>query len=161
MHEHCSQVLAAAAARGKELGLPYAGAVMPAEAWELVKALQATLLDVRTMRSGSLSERLPSPSALNGACGPVWRSILISPAKLWHKYQLTARWCCCAAAGYVPMLPQSVWPDTDTLRSTSLRDLKATAMPLASAGNLAAGVGTACRGVRDRLFFLRSESLRQ
>ena len=49
MHEHCSQVLAAAAARGKELGLPYAGAVMPAEAWELVKALQATLLDVRTI----------------------------------------------------------------------------------------------------------------
>ncbi|MCG8992462.1 rhodanese-like domain-containing protein [Laribacter hongkongensis] len=49
MHEHCSQILAAAAARGKELGLPYAGAVMPAEAWELVKALQATLLDVRTI----------------------------------------------------------------------------------------------------------------
>ena len=49
MHEHCSQVLATAAARGKELGLPYAGAVMPAEAWELVKALQATLLDVRTI----------------------------------------------------------------------------------------------------------------
>ena len=49
MHQHCSQVLAAAAARGKELGLPYAGAVMPAEAWELVKALQATLLDVRTI----------------------------------------------------------------------------------------------------------------
>ncbi|MCG9081104.1 rhodanese-like domain-containing protein [Laribacter hongkongensis] len=49
MHEHCSQVLAAAATRGKELGLPYAGAVMPAEAWELVKVLQATLLDVRTI----------------------------------------------------------------------------------------------------------------
>ena len=49
MHEHCSQVLAAAAARGKELGFPYAGAVMPAEDWELVKALQATLLDVRTI----------------------------------------------------------------------------------------------------------------
>ncbi|MCG9097574.1 rhodanese-like domain-containing protein [Laribacter hongkongensis] len=49
MHEHCSQILAAAAARGKELGLPYAGAVMPAEAWELVEALQATLLDVRTI----------------------------------------------------------------------------------------------------------------
>ena len=49
MHEHCSQVLAAAAARGKELGLPYAGAVMPAEAWELVEALQAILLDVRTI----------------------------------------------------------------------------------------------------------------
>ncbi|MCG9064888.1 rhodanese-like domain-containing protein [Laribacter hongkongensis] len=49
MHEHYSQILAAAAARGKELGLPYAGAVMPAEAWELVEALQATLLDVRTI----------------------------------------------------------------------------------------------------------------
>ncbi|MBE5527722.1 rhodanese [Laribacter hongkongensis] len=42
-------MLAAAATRGKELGLPYAGAVMPAEAWELVEALQATLLDVRTI----------------------------------------------------------------------------------------------------------------
>ena len=49
MHERCSQILAVAAARGKELGLPYAGAVMPTEAWELVEALQAILLDVRTI----------------------------------------------------------------------------------------------------------------
>ena len=37
-----------AAARAEQQGLAYAGAVTPAEAHELVKAGQATLLDVRT-----------------------------------------------------------------------------------------------------------------
>ncbi|HRK56741.1 MAG TPA: rhodanese-like domain-containing protein [Burkholderiaceae bacterium] len=37
-----------AAQRGRELGLPYAGAVTPQEAWALVSAQAAALVDVRT-----------------------------------------------------------------------------------------------------------------
>lgn len=43
------KLLEAAAARGRELKVPYAGAVLPAEAWALVQGLPDTvLMDVRT-----------------------------------------------------------------------------------------------------------------
>src|SRR5207302_4049013 len=41
-------ILERARARGRELGLPYAGAVTPPEAWALQRAGAAQLVDVRT-----------------------------------------------------------------------------------------------------------------
>lgn len=44
-----SEILEAAKKRGEELGLPYAGALLPEEAWELMQsAPDAKIVDVRT-----------------------------------------------------------------------------------------------------------------
>ena len=43
-----AQILARAAERGVHQGLPYAGAVTPPEAWQLMRAQRARLIDVRT-----------------------------------------------------------------------------------------------------------------
>jgi rhodanese-related sulfurtransferase len=46
--EEVAQILAHAAARRADLGLHYAGAVTPPEAWRLMRAQRARLIDVRT-----------------------------------------------------------------------------------------------------------------
>jgi rhodanese-related sulfurtransferase len=46
--DEVAQILARAAARRVELGLSYAGAVTPPEAWRLMRAQQGRLIDVRT-----------------------------------------------------------------------------------------------------------------
>ena len=43
------EILARAGERRAVMGLPYAGAVTPSEAWDLQKAGTATIVDVRTM----------------------------------------------------------------------------------------------------------------
>jgi len=52
-------VFARAAARGGELKLDYAGAVTPAEAWLLVQAQAATVVDVRTAPEHTFVGRVP------------------------------------------------------------------------------------------------------
>jgi len=46
--DEVAQILARAAERGTQQGLPYAGAVTPPEAWQLMRARRARLIDVRT-----------------------------------------------------------------------------------------------------------------
>ena len=46
--DQTKQILNAAAERGKTSTLPYAGALLPREAFELMKSAQAVLVDVRT-----------------------------------------------------------------------------------------------------------------
>ena len=46
--DEVAQILARAAQRAAELGLHYAGAVTPPEAWQLMRAQRARLVDVRT-----------------------------------------------------------------------------------------------------------------
>jgi rhodanese-related sulfurtransferase len=52
-------ILQRARARGRELGLPYAGAVTPPEAWALQKAGAAQLVDVRTAAEFEYVGRVP------------------------------------------------------------------------------------------------------
>ncbi len=53
------QILERAAARGGEKQLPYGGAVTPQEAWGLVEAGAARVLDVRTKEEWALVGRIP------------------------------------------------------------------------------------------------------
>jgi rhodanese-related sulfurtransferase len=52
-------ILERARARGRELGLPYAGAVTPPEAWALQRAGAAQLVDVRTAAEYEYVGRVP------------------------------------------------------------------------------------------------------
>jgi rhodanese-related sulfurtransferase len=52
-------ILKKAAARAAELGLPYAGALMPAEAYELMQHGGARLVDVRTRAEWDYVGRVP------------------------------------------------------------------------------------------------------
>ncbi len=54
-----SELLKKAAARAKEMGLPYAGALMPAEAFELMKTGAAKLVDVRTRAEWDYVGKIP------------------------------------------------------------------------------------------------------
>lgn len=54
-----SEFLKKAAARAKEMGLPYAGALMPAEAFELMKTGAAKLVDVRTRAEWDYVGKIP------------------------------------------------------------------------------------------------------
>jgi rhodanese-related sulfurtransferase len=54
-----SEILKKAAARAKEMSLPYAGALMPGEAFELMKAGSAKLVDVRTRAEWDYVGKVP------------------------------------------------------------------------------------------------------
>jgi rhodanese-related sulfurtransferase len=57
---HFSEILNNAQARAKEMGLPYAGALLPEEAFELMqKAPGAKLVDVRTRAEWDFVGRIP------------------------------------------------------------------------------------------------------
>ena len=53
-------ILERARSRGRELGLPYAGAVTPEEAWALHRAGAAQLVDVRTAAEWEYVGRVPN-----------------------------------------------------------------------------------------------------
>ena len=53
------EIFARAAARATEIGLEYAGAVTPVEAWALLQAQLATLVDVRTAAEYRFVGRVP------------------------------------------------------------------------------------------------------
>jgi len=53
-------ILERARSRGRELGLPYAGAVTPAEAWALHRAGAARFIDVRTAAEFEYVGRVPN-----------------------------------------------------------------------------------------------------
>jgi rhodanese-related sulfurtransferase len=61
------EILERAATRAKGAGLPYAGAVLPAEAWELVSRQAARLVDVRTEAEVKYVGHVP------GSAVVVWR----------------------------------------------------------------------------------------
>ncbi|MDE3011176.1 MAG: rhodanese-like domain-containing protein [Pseudomonadota bacterium] len=66
--ESSQQLLETAAARGRELEVPYAGALLPAEAWALVQGLPETVLvDVRTQAELDWVGFVP------GACHVEWQ----------------------------------------------------------------------------------------
>jgi rhodanese-related sulfurtransferase len=54
-----AEILAAAQARGKQMGLPYAGALLPAEAHQLMQQANAKLVDVRTQAEWDWVGRVP------------------------------------------------------------------------------------------------------
>ena len=62
-----------AKARGRELKLPYAGALLPAEAFALMQQ-GARLVDVRTKPEFSYVGRVPGTSLVFG----MWKSITVS-----------------------------------------------------------------------------------
>ena len=53
------RIFSRASARGADLGLSYAGAVTPPEAWQLVQARRARLIDVRTGAEYHFVGRVP------------------------------------------------------------------------------------------------------
>ncbi len=57
--DEVAQILARAASRRAELGLSYAGAVTPPEAWQLVRAGKARVIDVRTSAEYHFVGRVP------------------------------------------------------------------------------------------------------
>jgi rhodanese-related sulfurtransferase len=57
--ESAEAILERARRRGRELGLPYAGAVTPAEAWALHRVRAAKLVDVRTAAEYEYVGRVP------------------------------------------------------------------------------------------------------
>lgn len=57
--ESIESVLARAEARARSANLPYRGAVTPSEAWQLVEARRATLVDVRTRAEWEYVGRVP------------------------------------------------------------------------------------------------------
>jgi rhodanese-related sulfurtransferase len=58
--EDISEILNKADQRGREMGLPYAGALLPVEAYELMqKAPSAKLIDVRTRAEWDFVGRVP------------------------------------------------------------------------------------------------------
>ncbi len=67
-------IFARAARRGREAGLPYAGAVTPAEAWALVRAQAAILVDVRTKEEWQFVGHVPGAPLVewrrNGEAAP-------------------------------------------------------------------------------------------
>lgn len=62
-------VLAAAREAARQQGLPYAGGVSPAEAWALVQAGEAKLVDVRTAEERSFVGRVPGALHVAWATG--------------------------------------------------------------------------------------------
>jgi len=58
--ESAEAILERARSRGRELGLPYAGAVTPAEAWALHRAGAARFIDVRTAAEFEYVGRVPN-----------------------------------------------------------------------------------------------------
>lgn len=57
--EAVASIFARAAGRAQALGLPYAGAFTPQEAWQLHAAAAATLIDVRTSAEWEFVGRVP------------------------------------------------------------------------------------------------------
>ena len=57
-------ILTGARARGREAGLPYAGAVTPPQAWELVQAGTAHLIDVRNRYEWEFVGRVPDTTMI-------------------------------------------------------------------------------------------------
>ena len=53
------EILALANKRAQELNLPYQGALLPAEAWQLMQEAGATLVDVRTRAEWAWVGRVP------------------------------------------------------------------------------------------------------
>ena len=59
VEEAHAEIFARAAERAQELGLPYAGALTPAEAWRLHRAGAAAIIDVRTRPEYEYVGRVP------------------------------------------------------------------------------------------------------
>jgi rhodanese-related sulfurtransferase len=57
-------ILTSARARGCEAGLPYAGAVTPPQAWELVQAGSAHIIDVRNRYEWEFVGRVPDTTMI-------------------------------------------------------------------------------------------------
>lgn len=66
------EILARAESRGHAEGLPYRGAVMPAEAWELQQAGAAHILDIRTVAELELVGRIPGAEEIEWKSYPDW-----------------------------------------------------------------------------------------
>jgi rhodanese-related sulfurtransferase len=71
-----SEILNKARSRGKEMNLPYAGALMPQEAFELMKAGSAKLVDVRTRAEWDYVGRIPGSLLIEWQAYP---SSLLNP----------------------------------------------------------------------------------
>jgi len=59
LSDEAREIFARAGERAQALGLPYAGAVTPHEAWELQRAGAATIVDVRTFAEWEFVGRVP------------------------------------------------------------------------------------------------------
>lgn len=71
--EPAETILGRAAARAREAALPYRGAVTPEEAWALIAAGKARLLDVRSAEELSLVGRVPEAEEIELKLYPDWR----------------------------------------------------------------------------------------
>jgi rhodanese-related sulfurtransferase len=67
------EILELAAARGREKQLPYRGAVTPAEAWALLQAGAAKLLDVRSSAEWNLVGRVDGAVEIELKHFPTWQ----------------------------------------------------------------------------------------
>jgi hypothetical protein len=66
-HGKLSETLALAQERARSLGLPYAGALTPREAWDVLQpAPGSKLVDVRTRANGTGSAACRAPSRSSG-----------------------------------------------------------------------------------------------
>jgi rhodanese-related sulfurtransferase len=64
-----SEVLASARSAARAAGLPYAGGVAPAAAWQLAQSGQATLVDVRTAEERKFVGHVPGSQHVAWATG--------------------------------------------------------------------------------------------
>jgi rhodanese-related sulfurtransferase len=71
-----SDILKKATARGQEMGLPYAGALLPQEAFELMKNGGAKLVDVRTKPEWDYVGKIPGSLLIEWQAYP---SSLLNP----------------------------------------------------------------------------------
>jgi rhodanese-related sulfurtransferase len=93
-------ILERARQRGRELGLPYAGAVTPTEAWALHRAQAAKLIDVRTSAEYEYVGRVPETQLVE------WRRFgenqanpqFLQQLALWVKPQTPVLFLCRSAA---------------------------------------------------------------
>ena len=84
--ETLSTILEKAKQRAADLNLPYAGALTPQEAFQVLQLTQnAKLVDVRTRAELELVGRVPQQPISNGHFILVWLPILI----LLHKLKLS------------------------------------------------------------------------
>lgn len=71
-----SEILKKAAARAQEMGLPYAGALLPQEAFELMQSGAAKLVDVRTKPEWDYVGKIPGSLLIEWQAYP---SSLLNP----------------------------------------------------------------------------------
>jgi rhodanese-related sulfurtransferase len=73
IEERIDEILERAAGRAADKQLPYRGAVTPGEAWALVQAGAARILDVRTKEEWSLVGRIPGADEVEWKRYPEWQ----------------------------------------------------------------------------------------